>query len=402
MRLLELLLIAGGLLGHVAIWSTLANRLHGHVVSQKYIRTGQLLIYVMNVALFLLSIVCYPAIIFEQQQSGLATAAFIYWVACVLFAVRTVAAWWVQQGPGRTVTPRLISNHVKITDLQHGFGQPIARSAKAKLLASFPGNEIFQLAIHTKEICLQRLPTALEGLTITHLSDLHISQHLDAAFYDSVFRYANEFRSDFIFITGDLVDGAQQIDLTVRLLSQLRAEQGIYYILGNHEIREAPEDIEKLDRKLAEVGLIQLGGCWQNIEMKDELMILAGNSLPWHGTAPDMNRCDMRDWQTDPFRILLSHSPDQVHWARTHRFDLMLAGHTHGGQVCFPWIGPVICPSRFGGKYAAGLFDLPPTLLHVTRGISGMTPVRFRCRPELSQLVLRGPNGSDGDATLEV
>jgi predicted MPP superfamily phosphohydrolase len=87
-------------------------------------------------------------------------------------------------------------------------------------------------------------------------------------------------------------------------------------------------------------------------------------------------------------RILLSHSPDQLEWARRHDFDLVLAGHTHGGQIRFPLIGPIIAPSRFGGRYACGVFCEPPTLMHVSRGVSSMFPVRLRCPPELAKLTL--------------
>jgi predicted MPP superfamily phosphohydrolase len=90
-----------------------------------------------------------------------------------------------------------------------------------------------------------------------------------------------------------------------------------------------------------------------------------------------------------PPRILLSHSPDQIDWAQAHDFDLMLAGHTHGGQFCLPLIGAVLTPSLRGVKYASGVFSAPPTLMHVTRGVSAELPVRLNCPPELSRLTLR-------------
>jgi predicted MPP superfamily phosphohydrolase len=88
-------------------------------------------------------------------------------------------------------------------------------------------------------------------------------------------------------------------------------------------------------------------------------------------------------------RILLAHSPDQLSWARRNDIDLMLAGHTHGGQIRFPLIGPILAPSRYGVRYAAGTFYLPPVVMHVSRGISGLQPLRFNCPPELTKLVLR-------------
>jgi hypothetical protein len=90
-----------------------------------------------------------------------------------------------------------------------------------------------------------------------------------------------------------------------------------------------------------------------------------------------------------PFRIAVAHSPDQFGWARYYDFDLMLAGHTHGGQIRFPLIGPVFSPSHHGVRYAAGTFYQPPTLMHVSRGLSGTRPLRFNCPPELARLNLR-------------
>ena len=91
------------------------------------------------------------------------------------------------------------------------------------------------------------------------------------------------------------------------------------------------------------------------------------------------------------FRLLLSHTPDNVSWARHAQVDLMLSGHNHGGQVVLPLFGPVYSPSVYGCKYAAGTYWQPPTLLHVSRGISGRHPLRWRCRPELTRLTLRTP-----------
>jgi predicted MPP superfamily phosphohydrolase len=67
---------------------------------------------------------------------------------------------------------------------------------------------------------------------------------------------------------------------------------------------------------------------------------------------------------------------------------LLLAGHTHGGQIRFPLIGPILAPSRVGVKYDSGVFYAPPTIMHVTRGVSGELPVRLNCPPEMAHLAL--------------
>jgi predicted MPP superfamily phosphohydrolase len=89
------------------------------------------------------------------------------------------------------------------------------------------------------------------------------------------------------------------------------------------------------------------------------------------------------------FRLCLSHTPDHITWARRHEVDLMLSGHVHGGQVRLPLIGPVVVPSLYGRRFDSGTFHLPPTVLHVSRGLSSEQPLRYNCRPEVTKLVLR-------------
>ena len=67
----------------------------------------------------------------------------------------------------------------------------------------------------------------------------------------------------------------------------------------------------------------------------------------------------------------------------------MLAGHTHGGQIRLPIIGPIVAPSHFGVKYASGVFYESPTLVHVSRGVSGLDPIRINCPPEVTKITLR-------------
>ncbi|MEM7479130.1 MAG: metallophosphoesterase, partial [Planctomycetota bacterium] len=84
-----------------------------------------------------------------------------------------------------------------------------------------------------------------------------------------------------------------------------------------------------------------------------------------------------------------THTPDCIPWARENQCDLMLAGHTHGGQMRLPLIGPLLAPSLYGSAFASGVFYLKPTLVHVSRGIAGTHPLRLRCPPEISLLTLR-------------
>ena len=89
---------------------------------------------------------------------------------------------------------------------------------------------------------------------------------------------------------------------------------------------------------------------------------------------------------------MLSHSPDQIDWAQPYGFDLIFAGHTHGGQIAIPYIGPIVAPSKYGVYYASGTFQVGKSLMHVSRGISGDEPIRLFSPPELGCFTIRSKN----------
>ncbi|MBC8109049.1 MAG: metallophosphoesterase, partial [Anaerolineae bacterium] len=122
----------------------------------------------------------------------------------------------------------------------------------------------------------------------------------------------------------------------------------------------------------------------ETVNHAGQQILLAGTELPWAGEHPPL---DDGTRVGSSLRILLTHLPQEVWWARRHHFDLALAGHLHGGQIRFPLLGPII-----GGRFASGLFHLEPTVLHVGRGLGALAPLRFGCPPDVVKLVLRSPH----------
>jgi predicted MPP superfamily phosphohydrolase len=234
-------------------------------------------------------------------------------------------------------------------------------------------------------------------LSIVHLSDLHFTGVITRRFFEKVVEQVNEMEPDLVAITGDLLDKTACIDWVPYTLGRLRARHGAFFVLGNHDLRV---DWRRLRETLEDAGVVGLGGrcillrCGAGLadgthgQDAHATILLAGNECPWFGGPPDMTAASAGVDGPRPLRIGLSHSPDQIDWARRHDFDLLLAGHNHGGQICLPIVGPVFSPSRYGVRYAAGTFHLPPTLMHVSRGLSGKTPVRYGCPGELTKLVL--------------
>ncbi len=250
-------------------------------------------------------------------------------------------------------------------------------------LVHLPGNQCLELDLTERGLDVPRLPAGLEGLSIVHISDLHYTGHVGKPFFEEMARMSNALEPDIVAVTGDIADKNACIDWIPDTLGRLRARYGVYYIFGNHDLRV---DWKRMTRLLDDCGLIYVGGRWRTVEVRGQPLLLAGNELPWFKPAADPRTFPPRS--EVPFRIVLAHSPDQLEWARQADADLMLAGHTHGGQIRLPFIGPILSPSMKGVQYASGLFHVPPTILNVSRGVSGEVPLRLNCPPEIIHLTL--------------
>jgi predicted MPP superfamily phosphohydrolase len=371
--------------GHTATCVWLFNRLHAMAWPCRVIRLLErgILLFAATVLLvyglrWLMTGVCIYA---GQPLTMLESLWLAYPLACLAAALAAVPYWAVPKLLARTPAA-LVSNHTARVDLVRQLGVRPTGTPATALFAAIPGNEIFSLAVQTKQVRLPRLPADLAGLRIAHLSDLHMTGRFTRPFYEEVVRLTNELEPDLIALTGDICEKEKCLEWIVPVLGKLAARHGKFFVLGNHETRLA--DVAPLRELLAEAGFVDVASRWITHSVADTSVLLAGSELPWFGTSPEMSAAP-----DGLLRILLSHSPDQLPWAKQAGFHLMLAGHNHGGQIRLPLIGPLITPSRYGSRYAGGLYHEPPTLLHVTRGIAGLHPLRFNCPPELALLVLQ-------------
>jgi predicted MPP superfamily phosphohydrolase len=245
-----------------------------------------------------------------------------------------------------------------------------------------PGNEFLQLEISDREYRLPRIPQAWDGLSVLLLSDLHFIGTIERIWFERVIGIAQTMPADLVVFAGDLLDREDLVDWIPATLGQLRAPLGCYFVLGNHD--SYLKNTEQIRAQLEEVGWQGVAGRAHLINHKRNPLVICGSELPWMGTQPDLSKTP-----AEAFRLFLSHSPDSIGWACRHNIDLMLSGHNHGGQVRLPGFGPVYSPSMYGCHYASGAFWEPPTMLYVSRGISGKHPLRWNCLPELTRLILR-------------
>ncbi len=309
---------------------------------------------------------------------------------------------------GRCPSRRSGSYPSTVPDRRENGTVPLAANSDHHRLARLPGNETLHLELSEWILDVPGLETALDGLSIIHLSDLHFTGWIGKAYFHEVVDHCNQLQPDLVAITGDLVDTVACLDWTGEVLGRLAARYGIYFVLGNHDRRI---DIQRLRGSLTERGLIDLGGRCMQVEVRGQPVMLAGNERPWIGAAPGLDGKLDRDSpmfadhsfaavpgelghspagaSIRPLRIALAHTPDQLRWARKQSVDLLLAGHTHGGQIRLPPLGAIFSPCLSGVKHVSGLFYDPPTILHVARGVSGSVPFRWNCRPEVALLRLR-------------
>ncbi len=380
---MELLLFATGSLGHVAICVSALNRIQGCVA--EYSLEKRLKRCVAGWAFIWL---CVPLVVTLTSEPTVSPWAYVARQFYAEWGYYSFAGMWLfavaLQRLLHVVTDRcprawdLLSSDVR--DINRLLGKRFVKESISSFQVSLWGNEVGQLDVNRKSLKLVNLPKELDGLTITHFSDLHITGAIVRQYYAQLKEEIQKLDSDLIILTGDILDDLTRMDWVLDLLSGMKARAGCYFVLGNHDVRHGQDQL--LRAELERIGWQDLGGKTRQIEFHGQLIDLVGNELPWIGTAPENNTANKG------FSICAVHTPDLLQWGRQSDFNLMLAGHAHGGQIRLPIIGPVVCPSAHGVRYASGVFEAGETLLHVSRGVSGYHPLRWRCCPKLTQLVL--------------
>jgi predicted MPP superfamily phosphohydrolase len=273
------------------------------------------------------------------------------------------------------------TSRVEVVDVERQLGRRPVGTGHHAFLARLPGNEIFQVEYVERTLHPARLPAAWDGLTVLHLSDLHLHGTPDRDWFEAIMERCVAWQPDLVAITGDVADSPHHHTWIEPLLGRLRWKVAAFAILGNHDHRHNVTIIRGEMRKL---GIHVPENSWLEVEVRGERLVVIGHEGPWLRPAPDLARCPR-----EPFRLCLSHTPDNLDWARGQGIDLVLAGHVHGGQIRVPPFGSILVPSRCGRRYDGGAYEEGGTLLYVSRGLSGEHPVRYNCRPEVTLLTLR-------------
>jgi predicted MPP superfamily phosphohydrolase len=383
MDTVRLIWLLGVCVGHTALWTLSINWWYSFALPRRFLsclRYGHAAVVVLGLIIFAWAY-CDDASLVDTLSLGFPAqlAIHAYTLGCGLIGLGYMPLLTLWRLCRRSPA-LLLSNHTKTVDIADSLGyRPIGRG-KYRVLAHLPGNEVFQVDFAERTLAVPDLPAAWDGLTILHLTDLHLCGTPDRAFYQHVSELCRAWDPDLVAVTGDIVDSDLHHRWIVPVLGRLRWRVAAFAILGNHDARRDPSLVR---RRLRRAGLRVLGNSWEELEVRGEPLVVIGHEGPWFRPEPDLTACP-----AGVFRLCLSHTPDNIRWARRHQINLMLAGHNHGGQIRLPLIGSVIVPSRYGRRYDCGTFHEPPTILHVSRGLAGKEPVRYNCRPEVAKLVL--------------
>jgi len=251
------------------------------------------------------------------------------------------------------------------------------------------GALIERLDFHVREldIPVPGLPAGLDGLRLLHLSDIHLSAFLSEQDLARVIDSANELRPHLAFVTGDLITSVgDPLDACLRQVARLRADAGVLGCMGNHEAYAGVEDY--LERAGARLGIPFLRRGTQALRFGDAVLNIAGVDYQ-RSDRPYLPHAE-RLLLPGAYNLLMSHNPDVFPVAARQGYDLMLAGHTHGGQVTIEILNQSINAARFFTPYVYGLFRQGNAAAYVTRGIGTIgIPARIGAPPEIALLRLR-------------
>lgn len=240
------------------------------------------------------------------------------------------------------------------------------------------------LTVEQQMVRLPGLPVGLDGYKIVQLSDFHLFPYTSLDLVEKTVAKTNELAPDLVVLTGDYVleTAASIFDLAPQL-AKLNPRHGIFAVLGNHDHWTEAAVVKQ---GLAEQGIELLHN--KGVLLNESQFLLAGVDDLWSG-APDIESA-LADWREGVPTILLAHEPDFADdFLRDGRIQLQLSGHTHGGQVRVPGVGPVVLP-RYGQKYHNGLYQIGQGQVYTNRGIGVIKPaVRLNCPPEITEFVLR-------------
>ncbi len=250
------------------------------------------------------------------------------------------------------------------------------------------------LEVNRHTVMVRDLGAGAHGLKVAHLTDFHHGPQVPAGYLENAIERTMAEEPDLIALTGDFVHkGHKHVAAAARLFRHLKAPLGVFAVLGNHDfsvrnalgVRRYPDLHRAVADALAAEGVRVLRNETRYVERNGAGLLVAGVDDLWSrecdvagtlgGTCPDTPR------------VVLSHNPQSVELFGDHRFDLILSGHTHGGQIDLPSLGRVLLGKK-AKRWAAGLYAHGGGQMYVNKGVGFGWKFRYGVRPELAVFTL--------------
>ncbi len=224
-----------------------------------------------------------------------------------------------------------------------------------------------------------------EDLRITQLSDYHANTHINK---DKLIEEIETFNPHMIVLTGDIIDRqtpniSPSIDLVYRLY---KLNPNLFFVIGNHELKSIQG--HRFISKIREIGVKLLDNERLVLELGHDKINIIGLSFPVDKKDYEIL---MKDINCNNYTLVLSHSPDRLVSFVSEKEDLILAGHTHGGQIRLPVVGAIIGHEQgLFPKYDKGIFKLGKTTLYIDSGLgNSFLPIRLFNRVQISNITIK-------------
>jgi len=257
------------------------------------------------------------------------------------------------------------------------------------------------LRIRRERLEIPALNNGLQGYRILHVSDIHFDEKIknNKTLWDQLHSH----EADLVVITGDFITEERYVDSLIEYMQGMKAKDGVLAILGNHDyafltmmqhfrhyVMNRPyvqNDWKRLVSLLGKIGVKVLINSFEIVKTASGAsLFIEGTDDPVLGTPKISDSSP--EYESSDFKILLSHSPDILYSdeLKKKKFDLLLTGHTHGGQIRVPGIGPLVTGAKYARrKESHGTFMTSGGMLvNVSSGIGHtLLPIRINCPPEL-------------------
>ena len=239
-----------------------------------------------------------------------------------------------------------------------------------------------------------RLPDPDRPLKLLHLADFHASWHDSLGFIEEAVELGLQLKPDLVCITGDFITRQYTaLDAYAKVLAKLSAAAPAFACLGNHDggrwssTRRGYETTQPVRHLLQKSQIELLHDRSTTIRLKGRIVKLTGLADVWAENLNLAAAFPPEEAGGAAARIVLSHNPDTKELLKLYPWDLLLCGHTHGGQVVLPFLGAPWAPVR-DKRFLAGMHSWDNRWIHITPGVGNAFGVRFNCPPEVSLITV--------------